>query len=133
MDVESFCVYNVYHNAHTSNNGNEADQVSWVTHLWSLNHITNLEIDPLVPMVIGGDFNTHARAWSLLGIYQSTWAIDIEEWEISQGLDLLNNLGIPTHQGDQRQHDTMIDLIWINKAAIQDDCHHCGHRLLGVT
>ena len=68
--------------------------------------------------VIGGDFNTHARAWSPLDICQSTWAVDIKEWAIVQGLDLLNNPSVPIHQGDQRQRDTTIDLIWVNEAAI---------------
>jgi Endonuclease-reverse transcriptase len=120
-DAETFRIYNIYHDAHTADAGNETDRASRETRIRSLNHITSLEIDPLVPTVIGGDFNTHARAWSPLDVCQSTWAIDIEEWAITQGLDLLNTPGIPTHRGDRRQRDTTIDLIWINEAAIHDN------------
>ena len=120
-DAETFRVYNIYHDAHTTDAGNEPNRASRETRIWSLNHITSLEIDPLVPTVIGGDFNTHARAWSPPDIRQSTWAIDIEEWAIAQGLDLLNTPGIPTRHGDRRQRDTTIDLIWINEAAMHDD------------
>jgi len=120
-DTETFRIYNIYHDAHTADTGNETDRASRETRLRSLNYITSLEIDPLVPTVIGGDFNTHARAWSPPDVRQSTWAIDIEEWAIAQGLDLLNTPGIPTRRGDRRQRDTTIDLIWINEAAIHDD------------
>lgn len=120
-NAETFRIYNIYHDAHTADTGNETDRASRETRTRSLNHITGLEIDPLVPTVIGGDFNTHARAWSPPDIRQSTWAIDIEEWAIAQGLDLLNTPGVPTRHGDRRQRDTTIDLIWINEAAIHDD------------
>ena len=43
---------------------------------------------------------------------------------ISQALDLLNPPGIPTRRGDRRQHDTTIDLIWINEATSLEDCFH---------
>ncbi len=120
-NTETFRIYNIYHDTHTTDTGNEPDRASWETRNRSLNYITNLEIDLLVSTVIGGDFNTHARAWSPPDIRQSTWAIDVEEWAITQGLDLLNTPGVPTRRGDRRQWDTTIDLIWVNKAAILDD------------
>ena len=121
MDTETFRIYNIYHDAHTADTGTETNKTSRETRNRSLNYITNLEIDPLVPTVIGGDFNTHARTWSPPEVRQSTWAIDIEEWAIAQGLDMLNTPGIPTRRGDRRQQDTTIDLIWVNEAAIHDD------------
>ena len=120
-DAETFRVYNIYHDAHTNDAGNDTDRAVRETRIRSLEHITSLEIDPLMPTVIGGDFNMHARTWSPPDVRQSTWAVDIEEWAIAQGLDLLNNPSIPTRCGDRRQRDTTIDLVWINKAAIQDD------------
>jgi hypothetical protein len=120
-DTETFRIYNIYHDAHTADTGNKMSRATRDTRNRSLNYITNIEVDPLVPTVIGGDFNTHANAWSPLDVRQSTWAIDIEEWAIVQGLDLLNTPGIPTRRGDQRQRDTTIDLIWINEAAIHND------------
>ncbi len=119
--VETFRVHNIYHDAHTTEAGNGANCPPREISTCSLNHITNIEIDPLVPMVIGGDFNTHARAWSPPDIRQSTWAIDIKEWAIAQGLDLLNTPGHPMRHGDRHQRDMTIDLIWVNEAAILDD------------
>lgn len=107
-DTETFRVYNIYHNAHTADSGNRTDRASRETHIRSLNYITGLEIDPLIPTVIGGDFNTHARAWSPPDVHQSTWVIDIEEWAIAQGLDLLNNPGILTRHGNRRQRDSTL-------------------------
>ena len=48
----------------------------------------------------------------------------MEEWAISQALDLLNPPGVPTCRGDRHQHDTTIDLIWINEAAALEDSFH---------
>ena len=95
-DVETFCIYNIYHDAHTNDAGSDPDRAARETHIQSLEHITSLEIDPFMPAVIRGDFNTHARTWSPPDVCQSTWAVDIEEWAIAQGLDLLNSSGIPT-------------------------------------
>jgi hypothetical protein len=58
------CVYNIYHDAHSNDVEDNDDRRSRGACARSLNHITSLEIDPLVPAVIGGDFHTHARAWS---------------------------------------------------------------------
>src|SRR5260370_41796088 len=119
--METIRIHNISHDGNTTNTGNEPNRASRKMCNQSLNYITSLEIDLLVSTVIGGNFNTHARAWSPPDIHQSTWAIDIEEWAIVQGLDLLNTPGVPTRRGDCRQRDTTIDLIWVNEAAILDD------------
>ena len=48
-----FCIVNIYH---------DTDYPS------SLRNILNLELDPCIPTVVGGDFNTHAHVWSPPGI-----------------------------------------------------------------
>ena len=142
--ADSFWVYNIYHDAHSNDAEDNDDQLSWDTRRRSLSFITDIEIDPMIPTVLGGNFNTHARTWSPLEVRQSPWAIDLEEWVISQALDLLNPPGIPTCRGDRRQHDTTIDLIWINEAASLEDAFHeldisfaaslgSDHAALGLT
>ena len=95
-DAETFHVYNIYHDPHTNDAGNDPDRAARENHIRSLEHITNLEIDLLMPTVIGGNFNMHARTRSPPNVRQSTWAVDIKEWAIAQGLDLLNSPGILT-------------------------------------
>ena len=122
--IESFRIYNVYHDAHTNHEEDNESPLDRETRRRSLEHITGIDLDPMTPTVFRGDFNTHARAWSPPEIRQSPWAIDIEEWAISQVLDLLNLPGIPTCCGDRRQRDTTIDLIWVNEATLLDDTFH---------
>jgi hypothetical protein len=38
-------------------------------HHTSLNNILNIEMDPHIPTIIGGDFNTHSWMWSPPGIH----------------------------------------------------------------
>ena len=88
--LESFRIYNLYHDAHSNDSDDNNDQLSRKTRRHSLDFITSIDIDLMIPTVIGGDFNTHARAWSPPEICQLTWAVDLEEWAISQALDLIN-------------------------------------------
>jgi hypothetical protein len=48
-------------------------------------------------------------------------AVRIEEWALTQNLVLTNPPGVPTHRGEGNQRDTVIDLIWMNVAAVLDD------------
>jgi hypothetical protein len=76
---------------------------------------------PLITTVIGGDVNTHARAWSPPDICQSTCATDIEEWAFAQGLDLLKPPGARHAAGPVAN---AIDLACVNEAAVLDDAFH---------
>jgi hypothetical protein len=88
----------------------------------------NLELNPLVLALYIGDFNTHFPSWSPPGLLHSPWSHDLEEWAALNLLDLLNTPGTPTRFGeglpDHCQHDSTIDLAWINAAAAQDDLFH---------
>ena len=72
-------------------------------------------------MIIGGDFNTHSHAWLPQGIPPSLWAVEIEDWALTQNLVLTNPPGVPTQKGEGNQRDTTIDLIWMNTAAVLED------------
>jgi Endonuclease-reverse transcriptase len=106
LGTSSFRIINVYHDS---------------DHRPSLGNITNMDIEPLTPTIIGGDFNTHSHTWSPPGIRASPWVVDLEEWAFSQNLFLTNHPGAPTWKGEGRQRDTTIDLIWTNGAAVLDD------------
>jgi hypothetical protein len=82
LGSSSFHIINVYHNT---------------DHPSSLRNILNLDLDPVIPTIVGGDFNTHTHTWSPEGIQPSLWALELEEWALSQTLTLLSPLGIPTH------------------------------------
>jgi hypothetical protein len=88
----------------------------------------NLELDPLIPALYIGDFNTHSPSWSPPGLPRSSWAHDLEDWAALNLLDLLNTPGVPTRFGegtpDRPQRDSTIDLAWINAAAARDDIFH---------
>jgi Endonuclease/Exonuclease/phosphatase family len=81
LGSSSFRIINVYHDS---------------DHRLSLSNITNMDIDPLTPTIVGGDFNTHAHAWSPPGIRASPWAGEVEEWAFSQNLSLASTPGTPT-------------------------------------
>jgi hypothetical protein len=75
LGSSSFCIINIYHNT---------------DHPSSLRNILDLDLNPVTPIVVGGNFNTHTHTWSLAGIQPSPWALDLEEWALSQTLALLN-------------------------------------------
>jgi Endonuclease-reverse transcriptase len=106
LGSSSFHIVNIYHDT---------------DHPSSLRNTLNLELDPRIPTVVGGDFNTHAHAWSPPGIRQSRWALDFEEWALSQTLSLASPLGIATRRGEGNQQDTTIDLVWTNAVATLDE------------
>src|SRR5713226_9590250 len=48
----------------------------------SLNVPLVLDLDPSVPTLVVGDFNTHSHSWSPPDINPSPWAEQVEEWAI---------------------------------------------------
>jgi Endonuclease-reverse transcriptase len=104
-------VYNIYHDACTEDKKDNPSQSSCTTCQKSLEDILAIDTNLHVPTIIGGDFNTHSRAWSPTRIRQSAWALDIEEWATSQMLELANPLGEPTRHGSKNQKDSTLDLI----------------------
>jgi exonuclease III len=120
-DHETLRVYNIYHDTCTEDKKDNLSQSSHTTCLKSLKDILAIDTDPRVPTIIGGDVNTHSRAWSPSGIRQSAWALDIEKWATSQMLELANPPGEPTRWESKNQKDSTLDLIWTNEAAKLDN------------
>jgi hypothetical protein len=109
LGSSSFCILNLYHD--TDN-------------LLSLRNILNLELDPVIPMIVGSNFNMHSWTWSPPRIRPSPWALDLEDWALSQTLHLVNELGVRTHRGKGQQWDMTLDLVWVNAAAVLDEAFH---------
>ena len=60
--------------------------------------LLTLQLDPLTPTLLTGDFNSHSRSWSPRGWGNySASAAQIEGWAASQGLQLLSEAGVVTH------------------------------------
>lgn len=76
-----------------------------------------LDLDPLIPTIVVGDFNSHSRIWSPQGwgTYLGSAEL-IEGWATTQGLQHLSEAGIPTHRGENKARDSTIDLMWCNLA-----------------
>jgi hypothetical protein len=104
-----FHILNIYHD---------------IDHPPFLRAILDLDLDPVVPTIVGGDFNMHSHAWSPVRIRPSPWVLDLEEWALSQTLTLLNQPGTPMCRREGWQQDTTLDLVWANTAAMLDDTFH---------
>ena len=97
-----WCVVNFYH---------DTDDPS------SLSTLLSLDLDPTIPTLLIGDFNTHSPAWSPLGWTRSHWADRVEEYLATQTYTLLSVPRIPTRRGEAGARDSTIDLAWANLAA----------------
>jgi hypothetical protein len=86
----------------------------------ALNALLALDLDPIVPTLVTGDFNTHSHSWSPDGIQPSPWAERVEEWAVGNLLMLANEPGVVTRKGASHEHSSTIDLTWYNDAAIED-------------
>ena len=70
-------------------------------------------------MLVVGDFNTHSSLWSPPDVPWFRWAGQLEEWASRNLLALANNPGEIMHRGAEHECNSVIDLAWFNKAAIQ--------------
>ncbi len=86
----------------------------------ALEALLTLDLDPIIPTLVTGDFNTHSRTWSPDGIPPSPWAERVEEWAVGNLLMLANEPGVITRRGASHEHSSTIDLTWYNDAAIED-------------
>ena len=87
---------------------NDVDDASALTTLLSL------DLDPLIPTLLTGDFNLHSFTWSPLGWNPSPKAALLEEWAATNVLELLTAPGTPTHRGENGAWASVIDLTWRN-------------------
>jgi hypothetical protein len=83
----------------------------------ALRTLLGLDLDPLIPTLLAGDFNLHSFTWSPMGWTPDRKAADLEEWAATQTLYLLSHPGAPTHRGENGARDSTIDLTWLNLAA----------------
>ena len=90
----------------------------------ALDALLQLDLDPLVPTLVTRDFNTHSCLWSLLTTAPSHWAWKVEEWAIWNLLTLANEKGVVTRQGAGNEPDMVLDLVWLNKAAVLKNSFH---------
>ena len=87
----------------------------------NLTHILSLELDPVVPTLVSGDFNTHGPEWSLPRATMSTWAQALEDWFESNELSLISPLGVATWLGRKDQRPSVLDLSPLNVPAAASD------------
>ena len=87
----------------------------------TLDALTALDLDPTIPTILVGDFNTHSPAWSSPSWNKSPHADRLESWLTSQTFALLSEPGRPTCRSTAaaNERDSVLDLIWVNEAAEQ--------------
>ena len=92
----------------------------------AINSLLSLDIDPSIPTLLAGDFNSYGTTWydtfdgpAPTSIQRRSGA-KIEAWALAQGLSLLSPPGIPTRKGENGQRDSVLDLVWVNQVAWED-------------
>src|SRR5260221_2203751 len=84
----------------------------------NLLHLFSNSLDPLIPTLVVGDFNTHSHIWSLPHSTISPWAPDLVDWFDDQGLELLSPPRVATWKsGKDGTRPSVLDLALINEAA----------------
>ena len=77
FEEEILRIVNVYHRTYDKPHHN-------------LLHLLLSGLDPLLPTLVVGDFNTHSPIWSFPYTTTSPWATELVTWFDNQGLELLN-------------------------------------------
>ena len=85
----------------------------------ALTTLLSLDLDPLIPTLLSGDFNLHSFTWSPPGWTPSPKAALLEEWAATNVLELLTTPGLPTHRGKNGARNSVIDLTWRNLLALE--------------
>jgi len=84
----------------------------------NLLHLLSSELDPLLPTLLLGNFNTHSHIWSFPYSTISPWATDLVDWFDNQGLELLNPPCVAMWESSRDdRHPSVLDLALINEAA----------------
>jgi len=86
----------------------------------ALDTLLSLDLDPLIPTLVTGDFNLHSRSWSPAGLTPSSGAERVEEWAVSNLLILANEPGVITRRGADHERSSTIDLTWYNDSVVED-------------
>jgi hypothetical protein len=106
FEEDSLRLLNVYHHVPSEGGGH------------NLSHILSLELDPVVPTLVAGDFNTHGAGWSLPGATASSWAQALDDWFEDNELSLWNPSGVATWLGREDQRPSVLDLVLLNSPAL---------------
>ena len=105
FEDELLRIVNIYHCIPNDNHHN-------------LYHLLSSSLDPLIPTLLLGDFNTHSHIWSFPYSTISPWASELVDWFDDQGLELLNPLSIATWKSSRVSiRPSVLDLALINEAA----------------
>jgi len=84
----------------------------------NLLHLFSHDLDPTIPTLVLGDFNTHSHIWSFPYSTISSWATELVDWFDNQGLELLNPPRVATWEsGRDDRRPSVLDLALINEAA----------------
>ena len=98
-------ILNIYHHTHGEPHHN-------------LLHLLSLDMDPLTPMIIMGDFNTHSPVWSFPYSTISPWAAELVSWFDDQGFELWSPPCVAMwDSGRDDRRPLVLDLVLINEAA----------------
>jgi len=105
FEEEILRIVNVYHRTYDKPHHN-------------LLHLLLSGLDPLLPTLVVGDFNTHSPIWSFPYTTTSPWATELVTWFDNQGLELLNPPCAATwDSGRDDRQPSVLDLALINEAA----------------
>jgi hypothetical protein len=104
-DTLTLTLLNIYHHV--------------IDHNPTLDFITGLRLDPSIPTIIGGDFNTHSPLWSPHTCHASPWAPILEAWFDRESLLSTVPEGAITRQHDG-QRPSLIDHILVNLAFLAE-------------
>ena len=104
------------------------DEITWrlinfyndVGNKSALKALLKLDLEPTIPTLVMGDFNTHSRSWSPDRITPSTWANDVEDWAVGNLLILANEPKEITRRGASHEWSSILDLTWYNDATVEN-------------
>ena len=71
---------------------------------------------PETPTILCGDFNLHAHDWDCKVTATNAQATEFLDWLMDNDLQVLNDPNLPTYHGHSFQHNSVIDLVFANKA-----------------
>jgi hypothetical protein len=88
------------------------------SHRSNLLHILNASLDHSIPIILGGDFNTHFDLWSPQGKKTSPWADTLETWLDTEGfLSTVSEGAISRFSSTSRP--SLINFIFVNEAFLE--------------
>ncbi|KAH9030217.1 hypothetical protein EDB85DRAFT_2146860 [Lactarius pseudohatsudake] len=61
-----------------------------------LKALTDLNLDPIIPTLVAGNFNCHSPLWLAPGFNWNCTSARVEEWSYGNGLELISTPGLPT-------------------------------------